>query len=170
MTWKPTSRVPDEAGQTLTPPLAGAFARTDGTFSFRLLKQRVSIGQVVDAYKLDESLIRRGVCLQGPCPLHRGDNKTAFRIHLERGLWRCFTSCGGGDVVELIRRLECCDYAEAARHLSRLAQLAPSTASWTESGEPPPGTVTVKATATSPDLIAESAGAVIITSGVFFMK
>lgn len=126
MTWKLTSRVPDEAGQTLTPPLAGAFARTDGTFSFRLLKQRVSIGQVVDAYKLDESLIRRGVCLQGPCPLHRGDNKTAFRIHLERGLWRCFTSCGGGDVVELIRRLECCDYAEAARHLSRLAQLAPS--------------------------------------------
>lgn len=64
--------------------------------------------------------------LHGPCPLHGGDNPTAFRVHLQRGLWRCFTACGGGDLVELVRRIEGCEYADAARHLRRLANHQPS--------------------------------------------
>ena len=92
------------------------------SFSFRLLKQQVSIGQVLNTYGLIKSLKARGDQLCGPCPLHGGDNPTAFRVHLRRGWWRCFTSCGGGDIVELVRRIENCDYAEAARHLRRLTQ------------------------------------------------
>ena len=42
---------------------------------------------------------------------------TAFRVHLTRGMWRCFTACGGGDTVDLIRCIENCSYAEAARYL-----------------------------------------------------
>ncbi len=94
----------------------------DASLSFRLLKQQVSIGQVLAAYGLATALKQRGDQLYGACPLHGGDNATAFRVHLRRGLWRCFTSCGGGDVVELVRRIEGCDYPEAARHLRRLAQ------------------------------------------------
>lgn len=94
---------------------------TQTTFSFRALKRLVSIGQVLAAYGLAGSLRLRGDQLVGPCPLHGGDNPTAFRVHLGRGLWRCFTACGGGDVVELVRRVEDCDYAEAARHLARIA-------------------------------------------------
>ena len=86
-------------------------------FTFRYLKTRVTIGDVLAAYGLDSQLKRRNDQLYGPCPLHHGDNPTAFRVHLTRGMWRCFTACGGGDTVDLIRCIENCSYAEAARHL-----------------------------------------------------
>jgi DNA primase len=89
-------------------------------FTFRYLKTRVTIGDVLASYGLDSQLKRRNDQLYGPCPLHHGDNPTAFRVHLTRGLWRCFTSCGGGDTVDLIRCIENCSYAEAAHHLYRL--------------------------------------------------
>lgn len=94
-------------------------------YSFCFLKNRVSIGQVLAAYGLDSQLKVRGDQLTGPCPLHGGDNPTAFRVHLERNLWRCFTRCGGGDIVELIRRIHKCSYAQAARHLYHLAEGLP---------------------------------------------
>ena len=37
------------------------------------------------------------------CPLHGGDNPTAFTWNYENGLWYCFTGdCGGGDVFDFI--------------------------------------------------------------------
>lgn len=93
----------------------------DPTFDFRYLKTRVSIDHVLAAYGLDSKLRQQGHCLIGPCPLHRGDNPTAFHVHRTRGIWRCFTSCGGGDIVDLIRVIERCSFSEAARILKRLA-------------------------------------------------
>lgn len=89
-------------------------------FDFKYLKSQVSIGQVLAAYSLDSKLRRQNHSLYGPCPLHGGDNPTAFHVHLSRGLWRCFTCCGGGDIVDLIRRIENCSFAEVAHHLRRL--------------------------------------------------
>jgi DNA primase len=100
-------------------------------YSFRFLKTRVSIGQVLAVYGLDSRLKAKSDQLTGPCPLHGGDNPTAFRVHLERNLWRCFTRCGGGDTVELIRRIHKCSYAQAARHLYHLAEGSPSHIVWT---------------------------------------
>jgi len=38
----------------------------------------------------------------GPCPVHGGDNPTAFTIDDEKGLWYCFTRCQtGGDIFSL---------------------------------------------------------------------
>lgn len=89
-------------------------------YDLRYLKENVGIGTVLHVHGLDVNLQRRGQELRGPCPLHQGDNPTAFRVHLERGLWHCFTSCGGGDVVELVRRILHCNHAGAARHLREL--------------------------------------------------
>jgi DNA primase len=89
-------------------------------FDFKYLKTKVSIDQVLAAYGLDAKLRRQNHSLYGPCPLHGGDNPTAFHVHLKRGLWRCFTACGGGDIVDLIRAIEKCSFAEAAHHLNRL--------------------------------------------------
>ncbi|GKT08797.1 CHC2 zinc finger domain-containing protein [Desulforhabdus sp. TSK] len=94
-------------------------------YSFGFLKARVSIGEVLSAYGLDSRLKVRGDQLMGPCPLHGGDNPTAFRVHLQKNLWRCFTSCGGGDTVELVRRIHGCSHAQAARHLHRLVEDPP---------------------------------------------
>ena len=96
-------------------------SRPNPRLNFRQLKAEVPIGRVLSAYALDRDLRGRGDQLHGPCPLHGGDNSTAFRVHLRRGVWNCFTACGGGDIVELIRRLEGCSYAQAAHHLSRIA-------------------------------------------------
>ena len=89
-------------------------------FDFKYLKTKVSIDQVLAAYGLDAKLRRQNHSLYGPCPLHGGDNPTAFHVHLKRGLWRCFTACGGGDIVDLIRSIENCSFAEASHHLNRL--------------------------------------------------
>lgn len=73
--------------------------------NFRLLKQRVTIDQVLAAEGVLEGLNRRGNRLVGCCPLHGGDNPRAFVVDLEKGTWYCFTRCGGGgDIVELVRR------------------------------------------------------------------
>lgn len=88
---------------------------------FRYLKSRVGIGAVLSFHGLDKGLVRRGGRLIGPCPLHCGDNPTAFRVDLDRGLWHCFTACGGGDTVELVRKILGCSYAGAAHHLLQLS-------------------------------------------------
>jgi len=93
----------------------------DERLHFDRLKARVSVSEVLSAYGLDAGLVRRGTRLRGRCPLHGGDNPTAFSVDDERGLWHCFTACGGGDVVDLVGRLERCSPPDAARHLARIA-------------------------------------------------
>ncbi len=57
----------------------------------------------------------------GPCLLHGGDNPSAFVVHRDKNLWRCFTGCdAGGDVVELARRLQGGSYRAAAVYLASL--------------------------------------------------
>lgn len=89
-------------------------------YDFRRLKSLISLEHILCAYGLTARLRRRDHQLFGPCPLHNGDNPTAFRADLSRGIWHCFTSCGGGDAVALIRKIENCSYRDAARLLKRL--------------------------------------------------
>ena len=89
-------------------------------YDFRRLKSLVSLEHILCAYGLTARLRRRDQQLFGPCPLHNGDNPTAFRADLGRGIWHCFTSCGGGDAVALIRKIENCSCRDAARLLKRL--------------------------------------------------
>ena len=87
---------------------------------FRRLRH-VPIEQVLAARGLLSALRGRGRRLVGPCPVHGGDNPTAFVVSRDRNTWYCFTGCqAGGDVVELVRRLEG-DYRRAARYLASLA-------------------------------------------------
>lgn len=90
------------------------------------LKRQVGIGTVLEAHNLCARLKRHGDQLAGPCPLHGGDNPTAFRAHLTRGLWNCFTACGGGDIVDLICTIEKCSKASAAHILQRMIAAGPA--------------------------------------------
>lgn len=94
---------------------------------FQRLKRRVSIEQVL-ADKALLSQLRRGTGrLVGPCPVHGGDNPNAFVVNLQKNLWRCFTGCdAGGDVVELVRRLDGKTYRQTAQYLAELAQCLPA--------------------------------------------
>lgn len=91
------------------------------------LKHAVTIEQVLADKGLLGRLRTRGNRLTGACPLHGGDNPTAFVADLDKRAWHCFTACSaGGDVVELARRLEGGSYLAAARYLARLAASAPA--------------------------------------------
>lgn len=97
---------------------------TPPSLDFRRLKERVSVELVLAHRGLLDGLRLRGHCLVGPCPVHGGDNPRAFVVDRHRNLWRCFTGCdAGGDVVELVRRLDGLTYAQAACHLASLAAL-----------------------------------------------
>lgn len=94
--------------------------------NLKQLKQTVTIEQVLADKGLLDRLRRRGPRLVGPCPLHGCDNPTAFAVDVARNIWHCFTGCaGGGDVVEMARRLTDGTFAGAARYLAQLADCTP---------------------------------------------
>lgn len=99
------------------------------------LKKQVSIGRVLEVYNLGAHLKRHGDQLVGRCPLHSGDNPNAFRVHLARGLWNCFTACGGGDIIDLVRNIEKCSKAAAARILENIIAATPASVPFSH----PPG-------------------------------
>lgn len=84
---------------------------------FKQIKTQIGIADVLSAYQLTGRLARKTNHLCGPCPVHGGDNPTAFRADLDRNIWHCFTACGGGDVIDLVRRIEGCNHVQAARIL-----------------------------------------------------
>ena len=57
---------------------------------FKILKQSVSIPQVLGHRGLLDHFKVRGDKLVGPCPVHGGDNPNAFVVSLERDLWHCY--------------------------------------------------------------------------------
>lgn len=92
--------------------------------NFQRLKSCVTIEMVLAAKGLRSSLIHRGDRLIGPCPLHKGDNPTAFVVTLSKGLWHCFTRCDqGGDVVSLVQKLDRATFTQTATYLAALAGL-----------------------------------------------
>ena len=89
---------------------------------FQDLKRRVSIERVLGERGLLRTLAVSTHKIVGPCPLHRGDSRTAFVVSRSRNLWHCFTGCrAGGDVIDLVRKLDDVGYAEAGRTIARLA-------------------------------------------------
>jgi hypothetical protein len=55
---------------------------------------------------------------QGACPFHDDHNKSlSVCITGERGGWRCFAGCGGGDLVGFHSRLRGLDFRAAVRDL-----------------------------------------------------
>lgn len=93
---------------------------------FKALKETVPIAQVLAAKGLTEHFKKRGDRLFGPCPIHGGDNPSAFVVSISKNLWHCFSKCqAGGDVIDLVRRLDRLSYAETAERLASLASLPP---------------------------------------------
>lgn len=72
------------------------------------------IEQILEKYGV--KLKRSGESYRGCCPIHQGDNTTAFCIN-KKGLWYCFSNCGGGNLPELIARLENITKKEAEKRI-----------------------------------------------------
>jgi DNA primase len=88
---------------------------------FDTLKKIVPIPAVLDDKGLLDTFKRQGDRLVGPCPLHGGDNPNAFVVSLSKNLWYCFTGCNGGDIVDLVRRLDGKNFQQTRQYLQALA-------------------------------------------------
>ena len=107
---------------TVAGPRAGG-----GPFSWSDLKSRVSIPQILARHGTANRFRRHGHRWIGPCPIHGGDNPTAFSVDLTRDLWYCFSRCQtGGDSIALAYRLCGGSWPRTARWLTQLAALAPA--------------------------------------------
>ena len=55
---------------------------------------------------------------QARCPFH-DDHNASLSVHVdsERGHWRCFAACGGGDLVGFHMRITGSTFVEAVRDL-----------------------------------------------------
>lgn len=82
---------------------------------FRTLKKQISLQDVLAYY----GIVLRGQGQErvGPCPIHHGDNHTAFHVNLLKNCWYCHTHCGGGDVIDFVAQKEQCTLHEAAQWL-----------------------------------------------------
>jgi phage/plasmid primase-like uncharacterized protein len=83
-------------------------------FDLDAIKRAISVPSVLAAHGLPAA--RRGAC-----PIHGGDNRSAFVCDDER--WHCWTQCGGGDVIALVEKLHGFSFVEATTWLATLAGL-----------------------------------------------
>lgn len=61
--------------------------------------------------------IRQGRRTVARCPLH-DDTRPSLSVDLQRGVWFCHVCAEGGDVIDLIRRVRRCSFADAVRELA----------------------------------------------------
>jgi DNA primase len=76
------------------------------------IKSELSMQAVLEHYGIN-SLRMSGNNLIGCCPVHKGDNKNAFHVSLDKNLWNCFTRQHGGDVLSFIMEYEGVEFKEA---------------------------------------------------------
>jgi DNA primase len=80
-----------------------AASDTRSRFNVEEIKRRLTCAQVALRYGL--ALKAHGRKSTGLCPFH-AERTPSFGIDRDRELWHCFGCGAGGDVLELIRRLE----------------------------------------------------------------
>ena len=70
-----------------------------------LLKQNLDVERVLSHYDVEYKYF--GDYIRCPCPIHKGDNPTAFVVNQDF-LWVCHTNgdCGKGDVFTFIEKME----------------------------------------------------------------
>lgn len=84
---------------------------------YREVKANININQVLGYYNIQ--LQAKGETqLTGKCPLpdHAGDrsNKNAFHVDTAKNVFNCFSHCGGGNIIDLVSKMENCDIRQAA--------------------------------------------------------
>src|SRR6266403_3134405 len=74
---------------------------------FRAVKSAITMEQLLEHYGLLDRFKRSGDNLSGPCPIHKGENPTQFRVSVSKNIWNCFSECKrGGNTLDFISRME----------------------------------------------------------------
>ena len=69
--------------------------------NFKLLKQKLDVASVIK-YLGIKTLTLSNNSYVDRCPIHNGDNSTAFHFNIDKRIYNCFTHCGGGNILDFI--------------------------------------------------------------------
>src|SRR5258706_11599729 len=74
---------------------------------FKAVKAAITMEQLLQHYGLLDRFKKSGDSLSGPCPIHKGENPTQFRVSVSKNIWNCFSECKhGGNTLDFIARME----------------------------------------------------------------
>jgi hypothetical protein len=80
-------------------------------YDLEMLKSDITIGTLLDEFSVPHKRNRAA------CPIHAGDNKSAFSFNDE--LWNCHSCGAGGDIITLIQELQRTDFHGAVQYLAK---------------------------------------------------
>ena len=88
-----------------------------------LINQQLDVEKLLKHYNFDKIQYDNDI-IRACCKIHDGNNKTAFVINRDNGLWYCHTgNCGGGDVFTLVQKMENIDFYSSVRWLSNFFKI-----------------------------------------------
>ena len=97
---------------------------------FKAVKAAITMEQLLKHYDLLDRFKRSGDSLSGPCPIHKGENPTQFRVSISKNIWNCFSKCKhGGNTLDFIARMENITIHAAALHAIEWFNLDPASMS-----------------------------------------
>ena len=100
--------------------------------NFKAIKAAITMEQVLEHYGLIQKFKKKGDSLSGPCPIHKGENPTQFRVSISKNIWNCFSECKhGGNVLDFIAKMESGSVHAAALKAIEWFQLNPDAMSGT---------------------------------------
>jgi DNA primase len=87
--------------------------------SFKDLKQRISIEQVLRHYNLFDGLRLKGKSHRGPCPFCEVEEGSPFSVSLEKNCFQCFVCHVSGNILDIVMKLERVTLRQAGQLLNR---------------------------------------------------
>jgi DNA primase len=74
---------------------------------FKAVKAAITMESLLEHYGVLNRFKRSGDSLSGPCPIHKGENPTQFRMSVSKNIWNCFSECKhGGNTLDFIAKME----------------------------------------------------------------
>lgn len=87
-----------------------------------VIKQNMDAERILNHYGVEFTYY--GGYIRSACPIHKGDNPTAFVVN-EEFLWACHTNaeCGGGDVFTFVEKMEDINFPQAVNRVAQILQI-----------------------------------------------
>lgn len=83
------------------------------------IREAVDVKELLNVYGAQR--IKGSGNVRSCCPIHQGDNPSAFVFSEREKLWYCHTGCmRGGDVYDFVMEMEECTFMEAVKKLADL--------------------------------------------------
>ena len=87
-----------------------------------VIKENMNVERILNHYGVDFQYY--GEFIRSACPIHKGDNPTAFVVN-EEFLWACHTNseCGVGDVFTFVEKMEDVLFPQAVKIVAQILEI-----------------------------------------------